>query len=50
MSMSSQHNKTQADKFREAAKDVETDDDEKRFDEKLRRLTKAPQKKSEKRD
>jgi hypothetical protein len=37
--------KSQADKFREAAKDVETDDDEKRFDEKLRRLTKAPPKK-----
>jgi hypothetical protein len=38
-------NKSQADKFREAAKEVETDDDEKRFDEKLRRITKAPQKK-----
>lgn len=37
--------KSQADKFREAAKAVETDDDEKRFDEKLRRITKAPQKK-----
>ena len=42
--------KSQADKFRDAAKEVETDDDEKRFDEKLRRITKAPQKKSEKSD
>lgn len=39
-------NKSQADKFREAAKEVETDDDEKRFDEKLRRITRAPQKKT----
>lgn len=36
--------KSQAEKFREAARDVETDDDEKRFDEKLRRITKASQK------
>ncbi|WP_425416512.1 hypothetical protein [Oricola indica] len=42
--------KTQADKFREAAREVETDDDEKRFDEKLRRITKAPEKKPEKDD
>ena len=30
--------KSQADKFREKAKELETDDDEKRFDEKLRKL------------
>lgn len=33
---------SQADKFREAAKQAETDDDEKRFDEKLKRLAKSP--------
>jgi len=32
--------KSQADKFREAAKELETDDDEKRFDEKLKKLAK----------
>jgi hypothetical protein len=30
--------KPQADKFREAARQLETDDDEERFNEKLRRL------------
>ena len=30
--------KTQADKFREAAKQLETDNDEKRFDENLKKL------------
>ena len=30
--------KTQADKFREAAKELETDNDEKRFDENLKKL------------
>lgn len=34
--------KSQADKFREAAEQAETDDDEKRFDDRLRRLTKSP--------
>jgi len=33
--------KKQIDKFKEAAREVETDDDEKAFDEKLRRLAKA---------
>ncbi len=33
--------KTQADKFREAARQLETDDDEARFDAKLRKLAKA---------
>lgn len=37
--------KSQADKFREAAKQVETDDDEKRFDERLRRVAGMPDKK-----
>ena len=32
--------RSQLDKFREAARDLETDDDEKRFDEKLRKLAK----------
>ncbi|MCB1456246.1 MAG: hypothetical protein KDJ51_08505 [Nitratireductor sp.] len=34
----SKDRKSQADKFREAAKELETDDDEKRFDERLRRV------------
>ena len=29
---------SQADKFREAARELETDDDEKRFDERLKKL------------
>lgn len=35
-----QHNKqqSQADKFKEAAKELETDNDEKRFDENLKKL------------
>ena len=37
-------NKSQLDKFKEAARDLETDDDEARFDEKVRKLMK--QKKS----
>lgn len=32
--------KSQADKFREAAKELETDNDEKRFDENLKKLAK----------
>lgn len=34
--------KTQADKFREAAKQVETDNDEKRFDETVKNIGKKP--------
>ena len=30
--------KSQADKFREAARELETDDDEKRFDERLKKI------------
>ena len=37
--------KPQADKFREAAREVETNDDEKQFDENLKKLAKSkPQK------
>lgn len=37
---------SQADKFREAAKELETDDDEKRFDEQLKKIARSekPQK------
>ena len=33
--------KSQADKFREKAKELEADDDEKRFDERLKKITKV---------
>ena len=33
--------KTQAEKFREAARELEADDDEKRFDEKMKRLAES---------
>jgi hypothetical protein len=43
--------KTQLDKFREAARDLETDDDEARFDERVRKLVKhKPVEKSDQRD
>lgn len=42
--------KSQSDKFREAARQIETDDDEKRFDEKLKRVAKAKPEKAEKPD
>jgi hypothetical protein len=32
--------KTQLDKFKEAARDLETDDDETRFDERVKKLVK----------
>jgi hypothetical protein len=32
--------KTQLDKFKEAARDLETDDDEARFDDRVRKLVK----------
>lgn len=44
----SSSNKSQLDKFKEAARQLETDDDEERFDEKLKRL--AKQKPDEKAD
>jgi hypothetical protein len=34
------NDKTQLDKFKEAARDLETDDDEIRFDERVRKLVK----------
>ncbi|MDP2732091.1 MAG: hypothetical protein Q8O63_03115 [Hoeflea sp.] len=40
--------KPQIDKFKEAARELETDDDEKRFDERLGKLAKAPPPKSDK--
>ncbi len=44
-------NKSQLDKFRKAARELGTDDDEKRFDEKLKRLTKQkPDEKSDSQD
>ena len=40
--------KTQLDKFKEAARDLETDDDEARFDERMRKIVKhKPVEKSE---
>ena len=41
--MADQKEKSQADKFREAARELETDDDEKRFDERLKKLAKKGQ-------
>jgi len=38
---------SQIDKFREAARELETDDDEKRFDERLGKVAKAPPPKGE---
>lgn len=38
--------KSQADKFKEAAKELETDNDEKRFDENLKKLAEQKQNKS----
>lgn len=38
---SDQKKPAQSDKFREAAREAETDDDEKRFDEKLGKVAKA---------
>ena len=43
--MTNEKEKSQADKFKEAARDLETDDDEKRFDEKLKKLAKAEKQK-----
>jgi len=35
-----EHDKTQLDRFKEAARQLETDDDEERFEEKLKNLVK----------
>jgi hypothetical protein len=40
--------KTQREKFEEAARDLETDDREEAFDEKLKRIAKAPPPKDDK--
>ncbi|MEX2746151.1 DNA-binding protein [Rhizobium mongolense] len=40
--------KTQRQKFEEAARELETDDDEKRFDERLGKIAKSPPQKDEK--
>jgi len=37
----SQDNKTQSDKFKEAARDLEADTDEKRWEERLKRVAKT---------
>ncbi|WP_203566246.1 DNA-binding protein [Aurantimonas aggregata] len=42
------NDKPQIDKFREAARELETDDDEERFDATLKRIAKAPPPKDEK--
>ena len=39
--------KSQADKFREAAKELETDNDEKRFDENLKKLAESKHEKQD---
>ncbi|MGH6955428.1 MAG: hypothetical protein ACREEW_02035 [Caulobacteraceae bacterium] len=39
--------KAQAEKFRDLARELETDDDETRFDERLKKLAKAPKPKTE---
>lgn len=44
--MDSKEEQTQADKFREKAKELETDNDEKRFDQKLKRLVESNAKNS----
>lgn len=36
-----EHEKSQLDKFRKAARELETDDDEKRFDQRLGKIAKA---------
>ena len=38
--MSESDKRSQLDKFKEAARDLETDDDEARFDERLRKIVK----------
>ncbi len=46
--MSTPDPKTQIDKFREVARQLETDDDEARFNEKLKQVAKAKPKKDAK--
>ncbi len=42
--------KSQIDKFKQAAHDLETDESEERFDERLKKVAKPPPSKSEKSD
>lgn len=46
----SSSNKSQHDKFKEAARQLETDDDEERFEERLKKLVKQKPKDEEKTD
>ena len=46
--MTDAREKSQLDKFKDAARELETDDDEARFDEKLKRVAKQPAKPVEK--
>ena len=48
--MNAKNEKLQVDKFREAARELETDDDEKRFDQRLGKIAKAPPPKDQKPD
>ncbi|CAN7433607.1 hypothetical protein [Rhizobium sp. LjRoot254] len=44
--MNAKSEKLQVDKFREAARELETDEDEKRFDERLGKIAKTQQPKA----
>ncbi len=46
--MATEQKKPQIDKFRELARELEADESEEAFDEKLRRIARAPQPKDEK--
>lgn len=46
--MAEQKQKSQAEKFRDAARELETDDDEKRFEKMVEKIAKAPPPKSDK--
>ncbi len=48
--MSITDKKSQADKFKEAARKLETDDDEERFEKRLKKLVKNKRKNDEKSD
>ncbi|GGA40764.1 hypothetical protein [Pelagibacterium lentulum] len=43
--MADKDSKSQADKFRDLARELETDESPERFDERLKRIAKAPPKK-----
>ncbi|MBB4567627.1 hypothetical protein GGE67_002422 [Rhizobium leucaenae] len=50
MSSKKTDSQTQIDKFREAARELETDDDEKRFDEHLGKIARSPPPKDQKQE